>query len=55
MWGKDTGDLAGICEEDEIAIVLCEGCGYIQVDKDGKRLRYISDLPIDEFKDILSE
>lgn len=39
-FGKDFGDLAGITtEEDEnqglYAIVICEGCGVIQVDQHG--------------------
>ena len=30
-------DLRGLCEKDEIVHVLCEGCGHIAVDKEGKR------------------
>lgn len=40
MFGKDFRELAGITTEDDeknnlYATVICEGCGYIQVDKDG--------------------
>jgi hypothetical protein len=41
IFGEDLGDLAGITtEQDEregkAALVICEGCGAIQVDRDGK-------------------
>ena len=40
-FGKDHGDLAGITtKEDEAkglyAVVICEGCGHIQVDSKGR-------------------
>ena len=40
LHGKDFGDLAGITSvknelEGLAVIVICEGCGVIQVDKDG--------------------
>lgn len=40
MWGEDMGDLRGITKQDEwangkAAVVICEGCGYIQVDPEG--------------------
>ncbi|AIW04010.1 hypothetical protein EM69_004005 [Salmonella enterica subsp. enterica serovar Typhimurium] len=43
MWGKDTGDLSGLITEAEVkegygAVVICEGCGIIRVDNNGKRL-----------------
>jgi hypothetical protein len=38
VFGEDMKDLAGLCQEDEMAQVLCEGCGYIWVDKDGKKI-----------------
>ncbi|UDL14069.1 hypothetical protein [Salmonella phage vB_SenS_S124] len=43
MWGKDTGDLSGLITEAEVkegygAVVICEGCGVIRVDHEGKRL-----------------
>lgn len=38
-WGQDTGDVAGLCKEDEMVSVLCEGCGgYIMVDHTGQRI-----------------
>jgi hypothetical protein len=40
-FGKDTRDLAGLCAENEEALVLCEHCGVIIVDHNGKRLRSI--------------
>ena len=41
MFGKDFNDLAGITTKDEwlaekAAVVLCEGCGVIQVDPEGR-------------------
>jgi hypothetical protein len=38
MFGKDTEDFAGECSEDQMVQVLCEGCGVIWVDKNGKRI-----------------
>ena len=43
MWGRDTGDLSGLITEAEVkegygAVVICEGCGVIRVDHEGKRL-----------------
>ena len=43
MWGRDTGDFAGLILEEEVAeglgaVVLCEGCGVIRVDHLGERL-----------------
>jgi len=40
-WGQDFGDLASITTlEDEAkglyAVVICEGCGHIQVDSKGR-------------------
>lgn len=40
MFGKDTRDLAGLSDpenekEGKYPLVLCEGCGPIQVDNDG--------------------
>ena len=42
-FGEDFGDLAGITTEEDWAegkahVVLCEGCGLIQVDPEGKRV-----------------
>lgn len=41
LLGKDTGDLAGITTEADTknslyAVVICEGCGFVQVDHTGK-------------------
>lgn len=43
MWGSDTKDLAGLITKEEVAeglgaVVICEGCGVIRVDYEGKRL-----------------
>lgn len=43
MWGTDTKDLSGLITPEEVeeglgAVVLCEGCGVIRVDHEGKRL-----------------
>jgi len=40
IWGEDTRDLAGITDEKtwaegKAAVVICEDCGFIQVDPDG--------------------
>jgi hypothetical protein len=40
LFGKDTKDLAGITTDDDwqkglAGVVICEGCGYIQVDPHG--------------------
>ena len=42
-WGFDTRNLAGLTTQGDTAagnhaVVLCEGCGLIQVDHDGKRV-----------------
>ena len=41
LFGKDFGDLANITtseqwEDEVVAVVLCEGCGVIQVDPEGR-------------------
>ena len=43
MWGSDTGDLAGLITKEEVdqgmgVPVICEGCGVILVDHEGKRI-----------------
>ncbi len=35
MFGEDFGDLAGLVEEGDVAVVLCEGCGTVAVDDEG--------------------
>lgn len=37
VFDKDFKELAGQCKEDEFVWALCEGCGWIMVDSDGKR------------------
>ena len=41
LYGRDFGDLKGITskkdwEQGKATVVLCEGCGIIQVDPDGR-------------------
>ena len=41
MFGSDTGDLEGISKPEDTAkglyaTVICEGCGFIQVDHEGR-------------------
>lgn len=42
LFGRDHGDLKGLISADDSAngyvsnVVICEGCGYIQVDHDGR-------------------
>ena len=43
LFGKDFGDLAGITKPEDwdkglACVVLCEGCGSIQVDPEGRRI-----------------
>lgn len=40
VWGKDYGDLADLSTEEDtknglFCVVICEGCGIIQVDHEG--------------------
>jgi len=42
-FGEDCSDFANICKEDKMVAVLCEGCGYIWVDKDGVRIDFLDD------------
>lgn len=35
QFGEDFGDLAGLCDYDNDAVVICEGCGFINVDHEG--------------------
>lgn len=34
----ERNDLRGLCKEGEMVAVLCEGCGWITVDHEGKPL-----------------
>lgn len=37
--GEDTRDLAGLCEEGQTVICLCEGCGgNVEVDHNGEKI-----------------
>jgi hypothetical protein len=36
MFSKDFGDMKGLCKKGMLVVVLCEGCGAIQVDHTGK-------------------
>ncbi len=36
--GEDFHDLSGLCSDLESVLVLCEGCGPIQVNNEGKCL-----------------
>ena len=38
MFGEDFRELAGLCKEDECCVALCEGCGFIYVDFEGKKI-----------------
>ena len=38
IFGEDMKDLAGLCKEDEMSAVLCEGCGMIWVNSLGERV-----------------
>lgn len=40
LFDKDFGDMANLCGDGEMVGVLCEGCGYIWVDKNGKRIDF---------------
>ena len=35
VFGSDYGDLRGLCEADEVASTLCEGCGMCWVNSEG--------------------
>lgn len=35
IFGEDTGDLLGLCQEGETVADLCEGCGPTRVDPTG--------------------
>jgi hypothetical protein len=53
-WNPDLNDLKGCCTKEDnekglYACVICEGCGFIQVDCDGKRIgpeNIMSDIEI---------
>lgn len=37
-FGRDTRDLAGLCDAGEFVHVLCEGCDYTAVNSEGECL-----------------
>ena len=41
----EKNDMLGLCEEDEIVHVLCEGCGEITVNKKGQRVNNFTRAP----------
>ena len=38
VFGKDMGDLFGLCDSTEMIQVMCEGCGLIWVDSRGRKV-----------------
>ena len=40
MFGEDFKDFASDINDDQMRQALCEGCGFIWVDKDGKRIDF---------------
>jgi len=43
LFGADGKDLAELCDTGSMAEVLCEGCGLITVDHQGRRVSYVED------------
>lgn len=41
LFGEDMKDFANFCSPEEMIEVLCEGCGLIYVDKNGKGIIFI--------------
>jgi len=39
IFGEDFGDLKGLCKDDEMVQVICEGCGYIFVNSEGIKVK----------------
>ena len=35
-FGKDFEELKGLCKEGQIVATICEGCGFVCVDHNGK-------------------
>ena len=48
MFGQDTRDLADLCGEREMVLTLCETCGWVWVDKDGKKVEEYDDADAEE-------
>lgn len=38
LFGEDFNDFAGLCKENEMIYVLCEGCGWVYVNHFGARI-----------------
>lgn len=38
VFGEDSKDFDGLCQPEDLQLVLCEGCGYIWADHTGKCL-----------------
>lgn len=38
LFGEDFGDHKGHCKEGMMVAVICEGCGFVHVDHEGKCL-----------------
>jgi hypothetical protein len=36
VFGQDYGDMRGLCDPGYLVVVLCEGCGAVQVDHEGR-------------------
>lgn len=36
LFGEDCRDLAGLCADNEVVAALCEGCGFVSVDSQGR-------------------
>lgn len=47
LFGKDFGDLSGLCPEGKECITLCEGCGWVTVDYRGKRIRKLTEEEVE--------
>lgn len=44
QFGEDFHDLAGLCEPNELVIAICEGCGFVDVDHEGRYVAIRCDL-----------
>jgi hypothetical protein len=36
IFGKDFEEMSGLCRDDQLALVICEGCGPVQVNHLGE-------------------
>jgi RNase P subunit RPR2 len=46
MFGKDMKDMADLCGEGNMILVICEGCGWIYVDNNGKKISEVGDKDV---------